>query len=69
MAMSYFYGMELSTRFPFLNLNLKVGNQIVKGTSFVFNNETGDYSKEKIPLDFNSPIISTLSLSGFGFGD
>jgi hypothetical protein len=57
-ALSYFYGFELSTRLPYFNLNLKVGNQSINGKSFVYDKSSGDYSKEDIPLSISGTVVS-----------
>jgi len=57
-ALTGFYGFELSSRLPYFNLNIKVGNQIIEGKSFVFDKNSGDYLNEEIPIRINWPIVS-----------
>ena len=57
-GLTYFYGMELTSRLPYINLNLKIGNQVIDGRTYIFDKNTGDYTKEKIPLRINRQIVS-----------
>ena len=53
-----FYGFEVSTRFSYVNLNMKLGQQIFKGRINVFDDENKSYLRDPIVVDKTKGIIS-----------
>jgi len=60
-----FYGIELSSRLSYFNINCKAGMQYLNGTCNVYNTTLSQYESEGIPISVKSPIVSLgVTLNG-----
>jgi|GEM_PF-3556683 len=53
-----FYGVELSTRLPYVNLNFRIGRQIMDGKVNFWAGEFGRYSEEEAQFDIDQTVVS-----------
>ncbi len=64
---TYFYGIELSSRLPALNLNLKIGQQVMNGEIHVWDEQEKEYSDLETPVKIseNNFFVSLGVTIGF----
>jgi hypothetical protein len=64
---TYFYGIELSSRLPAFNLNLKVGQQVMNGEIYVWDKQEKEYSELETPVKIseNNFVVSLGVTIGF----
>ncbi len=61
---NYFYGIEISSRISYFNLNFKVGKQLFNGTINMWDNTDG-YTDQKININTDDFIVSLgVTISG-----
>lgn len=66
---SYFYGIEISSRLPYLNINCKMGMQNMTGTCHLYDSENKIYQNEGILFKVNQPVVSVgITLNGPIYG-
>jgi len=53
-----FYGLELTTRLPYVNFNCKAGMQHLKGTCNIYDGILKKYETDGVPVNFKSPVLS-----------
>jgi hypothetical protein len=56
--LTYFYGLEVSTRITFLNLNCKIGMQNFDGSLNIWNSEINDYMQDPVTILMQNMMIS-----------
>jgi hypothetical protein len=59
---SYFYGLEISSRLPVINFNVKFGQHVQDGKINVWDKEEGKYSENELPVN----IVQESFMVSFG---
>jgi len=55
---NYFYGIELSSRLSYFDVNCKIGRQIFDGKCFKYDRASSAYLADAIPVHLSQPVIS-----------